>query len=708
MTITRLLLVAVLLTAGGLRTAAWAAQIKTGPGGGSKAKSVAAAWSAEDVAECRRSKTVGLDRRGGLTLIDRDLVQYEIGSTVHSRAKVSAESVGGSVWVKKEFLLQSAGARTAELCVFTNGRVLVNFNGKQLPSYTRLHIRARPYSGVYPEDKFAKGHKMHHMNGKPYREYWQGGWERVPLDPKLLRKGVNTVILRSKPGENRRFLIEQSLYPNRSAVSRDGGATWDYDRLSRAGNINGEYIVRLALGRHPAGGWIESESVDLWPRGADQIAVPADILRLKLERQGEVPPEVGLKLAVRLGSTPAYHPGTWTPWCKIEELARGRARGKPLPAGNHRFLQWRAELSAASDRAKAPQLAGVKVTAEVRPRRLSGGLKIESCKLEQPPIVRSSHPFAHAANTKRLRLLREHTKLDDVVKGKARGVEQLLAIAKWTKDTFGKNAGGKLLVGTNWDALMLWNNARGKDRLTGQMCTHRAAFFVQCATALGYPARPCIWSHAIAEAWVDDLGTWVAFDPSGRFYFELDGKPASMAAVSMVWDGTSKGTPRQKVRKVWGKKNKSQPETNRNLAWFTRFWLPLRSNYLESPAPYEPGHGNTSFKHDGYLRWLHPRKKPLPWFSFYTSRRADIDFTVSTVNIHLARSGENGALRVLLETDEPRPARYEVSFAGKEWTTVKSGFAWKLSPGKNVLKVRTVSTFEVPGRFARAVVTVRK
>ncbi len=691
-----------------LAGAARGAQVRTGPGKTPQTKSVAAAWSAGDVAGCRRGKTVGPAPRGGLTLIDRDLVQYEIGRTVHSRAKVSAESVGASVWAKKEFVLDSTEARAAELCVFTNGRVLVNFNGKQLPPYTRVHIRARPYSGVYPEDKFPKGHKMRHMNGKPYREYWQGGWERVPLDPKLLRKGVNTVVLRSKPGESRRFLIEQSLYPNRSAVSRDGGATWDYDRLSRAGNINGEYIVRLALGRHPAGGWVESEPVDLWPRGTGPITVPAEIVGLKLERQGEVPEGAGLKLAARLGSTPAYHPGTWTPWCKIEELARGRARGRELASGAFRFLQWRAQLSAAPDRMKAPRLAGVKVTAEARPRRLPAGLTIESCKLEQPPIVRSSHPFAHAANTERLRLLREHTKLDDVVKGKARGVEQLLAIAKWTRDSFGGNAGGRLKVLNSWDALTLWHNARGKDRLTGQMCTNRGAFFVQCATALGYPARPCIWSHAIAEAWVDEPGTWVAFDPSGRFYFELDGEPASMAAVSMAWDGTRAGTPRQKVRKVWGRKNKSKPESNRSLAWFTRFWLPLRSNYLESPAPHEPGHGTTGFKYDGALRWLHPRKEPLPWFSFYTSRRGDMDFTVNTVNIHLARSRETGALRVLLETDAPHPARYEARRNAGEWTEAKPGFAWKLSPGKNALEARMVSAFGVPGRPARAVVTVRK
>jgi hypothetical protein len=700
-----------LLTTICLLGAARAAEVSDAPAKKSGVRNVTATWSAADVSGCRRSKTVGPGAGGGLKLVERDLVQYEIGRTVHSRARVSAESVGGNVWARKDFVLESAKARSAELCVFTNGRLLVTLNGKALPSYERLHVRARPYSGVYPKDKFPEGHKMHRLNGKPYKEYWQGGWERIPIDVKLLRKGVNTVIMRSKPGETRRFLIEPSQYPNRSAVSRDGGATWDYDRLSRAKNINGEYIVRLLLERHPADGWIESEAVDLWPRDGDKaVAVPARLASVKLLPEVTSPLETRFKLQARLGSTPAYSPKTWTPWTDAAELAKGRVRGEALSDGGYRFLQWRAELTASGDRSEAPHLRGVSVLAEVTPTPAAGGAKpaLKGCKLEQPRIVRSSHIFAHARNTERLKILKRDARLEEVVKGKARGLPQLLALAHFTKNTFGGNAGGRLKLLNSWDALTTWHNARGKDRLTGQMCTVRGAFFVQAATALGYPARPCIWSHAIAEAWVDELGKWVAFDPSGKFYLEVDNKPASMLEVSAAWDGETAGSPEKKVREVRGPKSRTGAGNNRKLAWFTRFWIPMRSNYLESPEPYETGQGTTGFKYDGYLRWLHPRKKPLPWFSLYTTRPGDIDFTCNTVRLHLARSAKTGALDVLVESDQPRPARLEARFGDGEWREVKPAFEWKLSEGKNALEVRGVNAFGFPGRSARAEVATAK
>ncbi len=683
-----------------------AAEVTSAPGKKPGIRLVTASWSAADVSDCRRSKTVGPPADAGLSLVNRDLVQYEIGRTVHSRAKVSAESVGGNVWARKDFVLDAAGARSAQLCVHTKGRLIVTFNGKRLPAYNRIYNRVRPFNGVYPKNKFPKGHNMHLRNGKPYQEYWRGGWERIPIDPKLLRKGVNTVIMRSPPGETRRFLIEPSQHPNRSAVSRDGGATWDYDRLSRARNINGEYIVRLFLERHPASGWIESEAVDLWPHApGTAIAIPVRLAGVQLTTSAKRPLGTRIVLQARLGRTPVYDPASWTPWTNAAELAKGRIRGKVLTDEGYRFLQWRAELFASSNRARTPQLDGIAVLASALPASLVAGIPVNECRLEQPQIVRSSHIFAHAGNTPRLKLLREHAKLDEVVKDKARGLPQLLALAHFTRDQFGSNKPGTLKTNSSWDGLLLWHHGKGDNRQTSSMCTHRGAFFVQAATALGYPARPCIWSHAVTEVWVDALGRWVVFDPSGRFYLDLNGKPASMLQLSNSWKGQSEGKPEAKVREVKGPQSKSTPRNNRKLAWFSRFWIPMRSNYLESPEPYEPGQGTTAFKFDGYLRWLHPHKQPLPWFSLYTSRPGDINFTCNTVRLHLARSTKTASLEVLVETDEPRPERLEARFGSADWREVKADFEWKLSPGKNTLEVRGVNGLGVPGRSARATAT---
>jgi len=652
------------------------------------------------VAECRRAATVAPAAGGGVTLVDRELVRDEIGRSVHSEAEVAAETVGGDVWVRKDFLLETAVTREAEICVFADGPLVVTLNGRDLPPYARVHTRARPYSGVYPADKFPEGHEMHHMNGQPFREFWQGGWERIPVAPGLLSNGLNTVVLRAKPGERLRFLIEPSLYPNRSAVSRDGGATWDYDNLSDSRVVNGEYLVRLALKRHPASGWIESEPVDLWPRQAGSaVAIPSRLLRLEIAPGARLPDGCGMVFLARLGSTPVYTPQTWTRWQPLSAFAAAESGDGRWPAES-RFLQWRVELAAAAGRLSAPVLDAVNVTAEWSPVGTPAPAA-PACRVSQTPIVRPSQPFAHAGDSERLRILRRHTGVDAIVADKPRGVPQLLAIARWTHDTFGSNASGQLKTLNSWDALTLWHNARGQDRLTGQMCTTRAAFFVQCATALGYPARSCLWSHATAEAWVDELGRWVAFDPSGGFYFELDGEPASMLDVSMAWNGAVEGRPAGKVYEVKGPGSKKGPKDNPQLAWFSRFWIPMRSNFLESPEPEEPGHGTTGFKYDGDLRWLHPAKEALPWFSLGTCRRGDMAFTVNTVNLHLALGQEAGAVAVRVETDEPRPARIEARMGQGEWKEVERAFSWKPAEQGFPLEVRSVNVLGHAGRAAR-------
>jgi hypothetical protein len=602
------------------------------------------------------------------------------------------------VWARKDFFLETASAHAAELCIFADSRVLVTLNGRELPAYDRVHIRARPYSGTYPADKFPEGHAMHGLNGKPYREFWQGGWERVPVDPGQLRKGLNSAVMRPKLGEKLRMLIEPSLFPDRSAVSRDGGATWDRDGLSRAGNLNGEYIVRLALQRHPAGGWAESEPVDLWPHRAGAVALPAEVTAVRLKPVVDLPEGTAVRLLARVGPTPAYDPKDWTPWREAADLAGAKA-----PPAGARFLQWRAELSASPDRLAAPRLTGMQVEAQVRPQAAPLAGRIESCRVEQPAIVRPSHPFVHAGNSERLKLLRSQAGLDEVVKGRPAGLEQVLELARFTKKTFGGNAPGSLKADSSWDALELWNQARLENRLLGAMCTHRAAFFTQCATALGYPARVCVWSHAIAEVWLDDPGGWVAFDPSGGFYFEVAGRPASMLEVSLAWDGGTGAEPKAEVRKVWSAKNKSKPEPNRGLAWYTRFWVPMRSNYLESAEPSEKGHGTTAFKYDGDLHWLHPMKEPLPWFSFCSDRPGDFLFTMNAVNLHLAAGdGAGTVLQVQAAASGPNVARLEARLGEGDWKEVQPTFPWKLSAGRNVLEVRAVNAFGLAGRTARA------
>jgi hypothetical protein len=658
-------------------------------------------WNAAAVADSRRSSSVGPAEKGGLTLIDRDLLRDEVGATVHAADRAAAsETVTERTWIRKDFVLDPATARGAVLCVCHSGDakgLIVRFNGTELP-FEVIHTRARPYSGVYPKDKFPKDHSMHDLNGKPFKSHWEGGWQRVAVDPKLLRKGLNRVVIAAKPGTSCRFYIEQSLYPDRSAVSRDAGKTWDSDRLSSNRNLNGEYVVRLMLRRHPASGWIESEPVDLWPgESKTPVKWPSVIDSIRLTGSIATPDGTALRLLGRVGPTPAYDPETWTAWAPAGQLEKGTVNGTKLSELTRaRYVQWRAELTPAADRLSAPVLNGVTVAATVKRLSFHPLLPVKAAKVTQPRIVRPSHVFVHARSTKRLRLLRKQAKLDETLGKHPRGVEQLRHIARWIRSLkAGNNGGGELEYMPTWDALLFWNFARTGE--IGRMCTTRGAFFVQCATAMGYPARPMIWSHAIAEAWVDDLGTWVAFDPSGGYYHEVNGKPASMLEVAKAWKND-----KLTVRRVWNSKAKSDVQPDRNVAWHTRFFIPMRSNFLESDEPREPAHGKYAFKYDGHLRWLHPKRKPLPWFSFTTSRDGDVAFTCNTVNLHLARSPETNALSVQIESDMPNVERFESRHDDGDWAPVDRTFTWSLKPGKNRLDVRGVNTFGVAGRTATA------
>ncbi|MFW6158840.1 MAG: hypothetical protein ACOC8E_05725 [Planctomycetota bacterium] len=674
-----------------------------------------AACAADEVAGCRRGPTVGEHAEGGVTLVDHDLVQDEIGATVDAPTDASCEIVQGDVWVRKDLELDTAAARSAELCVCADilrqgeagPELLVTFNGEPV-RYEYVPNLPRPISGVAGKREFKKGDRHYELNGQPFRQYWEGDWHRVPIRPPLLRKGTNRVELHAPPGARYQFLIEPGYRPGRSAVSRDGGQTWDSEHLSQAGDLRGEYIVRLALDRHPATGWIESAPIDLWPRvDGTPIARPARIARVRLRAEADRPKGTSVRLQARLGSTPAYDPATWTAWAPGSELAKGEANGRPLRDGKHRFLQWRAELRASEDRADAPRLMGVSAAATVEPKR-TARINAGACRIEQPAIVRPSHPFVHARNTARLRLLREHCELDEIVAGKPRGMAQLAALNAWVDSLKLRNKDGVLHMHTPWDGLLFWHNARTE--LTHRMCTNRAAFFVQCATALGYAARVCIWSHCITEAWAEDVGKWVAFDQSGGHTFTVDGVPASVLDLASAWDGRDRGKIRQTVRQVYTDGREKPlttpgdfPETDvRYVAWFTRFFVPLRSNWLETPEPHEHGHGHYAFKYDGHLRWLHPERERLPWFAFTTSRRGDFHFTMNAVNLHLAAGRKSGELTVLLESTGPNVARYEARFDEGDWGEVDRAFTWPLSAGQNVLEARAVNTFDVPGDVARA------
>jgi hypothetical protein len=141
------------------------------------------------------------------------------------------------------------------------------------------------------------------------------------------------------------------------------------------------------------------------------------------------------------------------------------------------------------------------------------------------------------------------------------------------------------------------------------------------------------------------------------------------------------------------------------LSNFRRYAFPARNNYLASLYPGELYQGWTSYFHDGYW-WI----GEAPEYSrpLQPARPHDIDWTLNWSRIHLVRTTKANELQVDLETFTPNLARLEMTTeaapTSTTWKPTAASFIWKLAPGENVLRLRSVNRFERRGGESRIMV----
>src|SRR5262249_44730568 len=217
---------------------------------------------------------------------------------------LQSETLSDRVHAKKIFELDSVGITSAELFIFGSATSL-EVNGAKIAGLERLTST---------------------------------GWTRAKIPVEHLKKGKNE--FRLWGGGSLR--VERSKQPGRSFKSADGGRTWHRDSLGAKGNQQGEYLIRLRIGRHAPRGWAMSPVLDLW--GAD-IGRPAKLTKLSFS-VGEQPKETSVKVLMRTGSSPDPDEKTWTPWTATEQ-ERFHLRAvqwvKENAAG-HRWAQLKFEL----------------------------------------------------------------------------------------------------------------------------------------------------------------------------------------------------------------------------------------------------------------------------------------------------------------------------------------------------------------------------
>ncbi len=684
-------------------------------------KRVELAWAgAEQFALPTRDGVVEVTADGVVQLVKRVTVADEIGAVTGR----DVQPVYGLVWARKDLVLDSAEASAARLSVWArsahkDATLILEVNGHviQRPPCEDPAGRWDASSGEHP--------------------YWRYAWQPVKVPTEWLRAGTNTVIVRSEDGGEWELLIEDARQPNRSAVSVDGGVTWDYAHLGYNDCYDGELLVRLELERYPCTGRITSEVFDLAAAASgDGIGAPVTLQRLCLDLVGTTPRGTMLGGELRAGPTPQYDPATWSAWQRAEGMRQACCGVR----ASDRFAQWRVTLSTTRP-LDTPRLRGVRVTGEVAiedGNHSWGILRAE----DNPMLVYPSAPVGRQLPSRRTRMLRERWRLDEVVRGAQDDWERIVRLATWTRDQWsdGWNRYWKQLhVCPPWDAPLILELTR--HNLSLGMCTHYSTVFVHVCAAMGIPARHVIHhSHCTAEAWCDRWGKWAWLDFSGDmsdgtraiYYVTRDGVPQSALEVRRAWQ-------RQDYAgmALQGRHAELVFDLQERAALLDQFCIVPRNDQMNSPFPGELEHGAVSYHYDGYQWWRDAPgtpgivQQPLAQFSRYSSREGDFYWTENRTRIHLARSLRRDVLHVQLESCMRAIQGYQHAASGLAlassayrrleagagdggrlqvrldegaWHDSPSAFEWRLLPGGNHLAARSVNAFGAVGPMSSVTV----
>ncbi|HCU36858.1 MAG TPA: hypothetical protein DGT21_15845 [Armatimonadetes bacterium] len=613
--------------------------------------------------QCTREIGVELAREG-LRLAASVLLQDERGMTCIR----NTEALSDDVRARKDFVLCKSDLVDGRLYFYTN---------------------PRPAS---PEDA-PMTVLVNGMRLRPVKALPSTGWSFVRTLGVGLQEGTNSFVFSG----GRQLLIENSMWPNRSARSTDGGETWDFDALGEQGMNDGEYLVRLRLERYPERAVVASPPLDLATMvcgdGPCSHTVAA---RIKLTATTDEPRGTALALEART-SADGCEWGRWAPAAEINKLGAAP-----------RFLQWRAVLSS-SDGDATPILKAVSLSASVAGELPADVTVIEKTAVEQTV---SSFRFAYQRPYERLTRLAKQYKLKQVISGAESDLERFVAVRNWCRYSAEKGWDmGRTDWCPPWDALVILE--MNKDPRALCMCTHYSTLFVQTALALGYTARHVILDHhCVAEAWCDDLGKWVlmdtgcSHDPARNCHFEHDGEPLNALEIRRLWQArriAEIGVIYPKRRKTTGDKLVAAEQCD--FTNYRRFGIPFRNNHLQTPFPGEVQHGHGEYYCDAYL-WWEDKAVPTqsPEYGFTSCREGDFYPTLNQTEITLLATETGGVLRVELRTHTPNFAAFRLRVDGKRWQRTDAKWAWRLKAGCNALEACAVNAFGVEGRVSRVVV----
>jgi hypothetical protein len=684
----------------------------------------------EETGRLRQVLYMGKDK--GFQLKDMVLFEDEaaaIGRPQGATDRSWFERLRKGIRIRKDFVLDDARAFSGFL-VF-NGLESVN-------NEEPLRISVNGVEFIRPASKYA-----HPFAREYYTREWTSNadfdnWFRVEIPVGALRKGLNEFQIWAESEEPSWEIMvasdkeyatgsnTQLHHPNRSAKSREGGKTWDFDRLGWKDEIDGEYCVRLSLDRYGFEGTYISSVIDLAEEpGKETIKQLLGIEEAMVTWDIDLPEGTTAEISAQLGRDPVPGSNGWS----YSEPVRGLTKTWTFPPG--RYLQFKVVLRTENPLA-TPLFKGISVETKARPLLKKTATAVKIVDYRNPRIIRPSVPFTHEDFSK-LKHWRARFELDQVAAGAGTEFEKQLRLMRWAYEIpikgldpynwsyddlpiLKKDAKGKILMDTAF---------RDKGRRREGHCLYCNLTLIGACLAMGYPARwvniatMSTYGHEVAEVWSNEFIKWIFLDAT-RDYYIYDpetGIPMSLIEINerlseiiprpVTWESPLKWiipdvSLAEKVRVAYRegrnqfsiKDKKHGPEL---LLYKGHLSQVLRNDFASrsTPVPWRLSSNWGGPLFYGYFSEKFPPKRE---YALHTDRWQDFNPPLNQTFITLSETENTGILRVDADTETPFFQTFLVQIDFRDWTENPStSFSWPLHEGLNTLKIRARNTAGVMG-----------
>lgn len=669
----------------------------------------------------------------GITLNDRVLVEDDAPAIGQPQGVVDRawfERLQLGIVLRKELLLDDARALCARLV----------FAGIEPDDNTSpLYLRVNGVDTVRPPSKW-----FHPYARQYYTNDWGGShfdnWFVVDIPTGALCAGKNEILLWSDSvepsweimvaadGEYARGSRTRSAHPDRSAKSRDGGKTWDSERLGWKDEIDGEYCVRLNLQRYAQSGVYVSPVIDL--AGQSGIKNFLRVCQSHICWEVEVPDECVARVRTRFSDSPLPSAVGWSDYAVLD--------GALTAPEGRRYAQFEIELIT-NNPLQSPCLHGVSIKSTLVESPQTGVLDYRFDRIEDNRVVRSSVEYVYE-DFAALTGLRKDFDLDGILADSSGEFDAQLRLLRWAYqvplgalDPYAWRYADLLQTQRDSQGDLILNGDYGKRRRDGHCLFSNLALVAAC-TAMGYPARwvnisaKHTYGHEVAEVWSNEFGKWIFMDATRDYYLydPESGKPLSLVEIGDRLSEVMPGPATWEFPVQWRIPNKAalscvrvayregdhsypvrsddEVEGEDLLMYKGHIQMPLRNDFASNPHPV-PWRLSSNWGSDQFYCYYSdqfPRKEE---YAHQTNRWQDFNPTLNGAELFLCETDQRGVINVEVDTETPHFDAFIVRVDQAEERALRADFfVWNLHEGTNHLQVRTRNSAGVCGAVSQVTV----